>query len=69
MALTEAEKLLVRGAKIIGADRNEAVSIILAVRDPMQQEILLEWMDKNLDTATMSDLIGITMDIVAGKNS
>lgn len=69
MALTEAEKLLVRGAKIIGADRNEAASIILAVRDPMQQEILLEWMDKNLDTATMSDLIGITMDIVAGKNS
>lgn len=69
MALTEAEKLIVRGAKIIGADRNDAAGILMALRDPEQQEDLLEWMDENLETATPSDLIGITMAIVAGKNS
>ena len=68
MALTEAEKLIVRGAKIIGADRNEAAGILLALRDPMKQEEMLDWMDKNLETATPSDLIGITMDIAAGRN-
>ena len=63
-----AEKLIVRGAKIIGADRNEAAGILLALRSPAQQEKLLEWMEKNLETATPSDLIGKTMDIVAGRN-
>ena len=69
MALTEAEKLIVRGAKIIGADRNDAAGILLALRDPMQQEEMLDWMEKNLETATPSDLIGKTMDIAAKKNS
>ena len=69
MALTEAEKLIVRGAKLIGADRNDAAGILLALRDPEQQEDLLDWMDENLETATPSDLIGKTMAIVAGKNS
>ena len=69
MALTEAEKLLVRGAKIIGADRNEAAGILLALRDPMQQEEMLDWMDENLETATPSDLIGKVLAITAGKNS
>ena len=68
MALTVEEKLLVRGAKIIGADRDDAAGIVLALRDPMQQEEMLDWMDKNLETATVSDLIGKTMDIIAGKN-
>ena len=68
MALTEAEKLIVRGAKIIGADRDDAAGILLALRDPEQQEDLLDWMEENLETATPSDLIGKTMDIVAGKN-
>ena len=63
-----AEKQIVRGAKIIGADRNEAAGILLALRSPAQQEKLLEWMEKNLETATPSDLIGKTMDIVAGRN-
>ena len=69
MALTEAEKLLVRGAKIIGADRDDAAGILLALRDPMQQEEMLDWMDQNLETATVSDLIGKTMDIAAKRNS
>lgn len=64
MALTIAEKLIVRGAKIIGADRDEAAGIILALRDPKQQEELLAWMEQNLETATPSDLIGKTMDIL-----
>ena len=68
MALTEAEKLIVRGAKLIGADRNEAAGILLALRDPEKQEKMLDWMDENLETATPSDLIGKTMDIVAGRN-
>ena len=68
MALTEAEKLIVRGAKIIGADRNDAAGILLALRDPEQQEKMLDWMDENLETATPSDLIGKTMDIVAGRS-
>ena len=68
MALTEAEKLIVRGSKIIGADRNDAAGILLALRDPEQQEELLDWMAENLETATPSDLLGKTMDIVAGKN-
>ena len=67
MALTEAEKLLVRGAKIIGADRNEAAGILLALRDPEQQEELLSWMDEFMEEATPSDLIGKTMDIAAGR--
>lgn len=68
MALTIEEKLIVRGAKIIGADRNEAAGIVLALRNPAQQEKLLEWMEKNLETATPSDLIGKTMDILIGRN-
>ena len=68
MALTEAEKLIVRGAKLIGADRNDAAGILLALRDPEKQEKMLDWMDENLETATPSDLIGKTMDIVAGRN-
>ena len=67
MALTEAEKLIVRGAKIIGADRNDAAGILLALRDPEQQEELLSWMDEFLEEATPSDLIGKTMDIAAGR--
>ena len=68
MALTEAEKLIVRGSKLIGADRNDAAGILLALRDPEQQEEMLDWMAENLETATVSDLIGKTMDIVAGRN-
>ena len=68
MALTEAEKLIVRGAKIIGADKYEAAGVLLALRDPKQQEKMLDWMEKNLETATPSDLLGKTMDIVAGRN-
>ena len=67
MALTEAEKLLVRGSKIIGADRDDAAGILLALRDPEQQEKMLDWMAENLETATVSDLIGTTMDILAGR--
>ena len=68
MALTMAEKLIVRGAKIIGADRDETTGIVLALRESEQQAKLLDWMEKNLETATPSDLIGKTMDIVAGRN-
>lgn len=67
MELTKAEKLLIRGAKIIGATREEATGILLALRDPIHQEKMLDWMDKNLETATPSDLLGKTMDIVAGR--
>lgn len=67
MALSEAEKLLIRGAKIIGADRNEAEGILLALKTSEQQEKMLDWMDQNLETATASDLIGITMDIASWK--
>ena len=49
MALTEAEKLLIRGAKIIGADRDEATAILLALEKPEQQEELLSWMDEFMD--------------------
>jgi hypothetical protein len=68
MALTEAQKLIVRGAKLMGADRDDAAGILLALRDPEQQEDLLDWMEENLETATPSDLLGKTMDIVAGRN-
>ena len=67
MALTEAEKLLVRGSKIIGADRDETTAILLALSDPEQQEEMLDWMAENLETATPSDLIGKVLDITAGK--
>ena len=67
MALTEAEKLLIRGAKIIGADRDEATAILLALEKPEQQEELLSWMDEFMEEATLSDLIGKTMDIIAGR--
>ena len=67
MALTEAEKLLVRGSKIIGADRDEAAGILLALRDPEQQEEMLDWMAENLETATPSDLIGKVLAITTGK--
>ena len=68
MALTEAEKLLIRGAKIIGADRDETTAILLALEKPEQQEELLSWMDEFMEEATLSDLIGKTMDIIAGRN-
>ena len=68
MALTPTQKLLVRGAKIIGADRDEAAGILLALKDPEHQEKMLAWMDKNLETATPSDLLRTTMAIVSGKN-
>lgn len=68
MALTMAEKLIVRGAKIIGADRDETTGIVLALRESEQQAKLLDWMEKNLETATPSDLIGKTMDILIGRN-
>lgn len=67
MSLTEAEKLIVRGAKLIGADKDDAVGILLALRDPMQQEELLSWMDAHLEDATPSDFFGKTMDIFAGR--
>lgn len=69
MALTEAQKLIVRGAKLMGADRDDAAGILLALRDPEQQEDLLDWMEENLETATPSDLIGKALAITAGKNS
>ena len=68
MALTEAEKLIVRGAKIIGASRDDTAGILLALRGPEKQEDLLDWMEQHLETATPSDLIGITMDIASRKN-
>ena len=64
MALTIEERLIVRGAKIIGADRDEATGIILALRDSVQQKELLAWMEQNLETATPSDLIGKVIDIL-----
>ena len=68
MALTEAEKLIVRGSKLMGADRDEATAILLALETPEQQEEMLDWMAENLETATPSDLIGKTMDIIRKKN-
>ena len=68
MALTEAEKLIVRGSKLMGADRNDAAALLLALRDPEQQEEILDWMAENLETATPSDLIGKAMDIIRKKN-
>lgn len=68
MALTEAEKLLVRGAKIIGADRNDAAGILLALRDPEQQEEMLDWMDENLEIATPSELLRKTAEIITRRN-
>ncbi len=69
MALTEAEKLIVRGSKLMGADRDDAAAILLALRDPEQQEEMLDWMAENLETATPSDLIGHTLAITRKKNS
>lgn len=67
MALTKAQKLLIRGAKIIGADRDETTAILLALEKPEQQEELLSWMDEFMEEATPSELIGKTMDIIAGR--
>ena len=65
MALTEAERLIILGAKIIGATKEDAAAIILALKDSQQQqELLMEWLDENLETATVSDLIGETMEIM-----
>ena len=64
MALTEKEKLIIRGAKIIGADRNEITAILIALRNPKQQEELLKWMERFIEEATLSDLIGKTIDII-----
>ena len=67
MALTQEETLIIRGAKIIGANRDETTAILLALQEPEQQEKILSWMDEFLEVATPSDLIGKTMDIVAGR--
>ena len=69
MELTEAEKLLIRGCVIIGADMDETTGILSALKAPEQQEKMLDWMAENLETATVSDLIGKTLAIVRMKNS
>ena len=67
MALTQTEKLLVRGLKIFGASEDETVSIGLLLETEEQQLEMMYWMADNPE-ATPSDLIGKALDITAGKN-
>ena len=67
MGLTMAEKYLTKWLKVMNCSEDETVGIMLILDTPEKRDRMMQWMSKNLK-ATPSDLIGKTMDIVAGIN-
>lgn len=63
MELTRAQKHLLHGLKLFGLTIDEAIGVMLAFETPEQEDKLMFWMAEN-KTATPSDIIGKTMDIV-----
>ncbi len=63
MELTESQKLLLRGLKTFGVELDEMVGIMLFLKTEEQQWELMRWMADN-QTATSSDIVGKTMEIL-----
>ena len=66
MALTPAEKHLIRWLKVMGVTEEEVIGIMLFLDTPEKRDKMMAWMAEN-PKVTPSDLLGITMDIIAGK--
>ena len=66
MSLTPAQKHLIHGLKLFGVAKDDMIGIMLALDTPEKRDKMMLWMMDN-PKATTSDLLGITMDIFAGK--
>lgn len=63
MELTESQKFLINGLDLFGVEMDEMLGIVLVLKSEAQQWELMEWMADN-QTATPSDIVGKTMDII-----
>ena len=68
MALSPAEKHLIKWLKLMKCSEDETVGIMLLLDTPEYRDEMMMWMSKHPE-ATPSDLIGKALDITAGKNS
>lgn len=67
MELTGSQKLLINGLDLFGVEMDEMLGIMLALKSEAQQWELMKWMADN-QTATPSDIVGKTMDILRSKS-
>ena len=65
MELTPAQKHLIRWLKVIGAEEDEVIGIMLLMDTPEKRDRLMSWMAENLEI-TVSDVIEKSLDI-AGR--
>ena len=63
MALTPAQKHLIRGLKMFGVGEDETVGIILMLDTPEKRDKLMVWMAQNLE-ATPLEIMKKTLDIL-----
>ena len=62
MQLTEAQKHLIRGLLIFGVEKDAIVGIVSILKEPEQQDAMMEWMSEH-EGATTSEILRKTAEL------